>query len=115
MGRVKHLGRTGQFFPALKHILQKDPTFKYTLEDYEKIEKTRVYDPCRGTTSPEFNELCKAINTWLVEHYDMFELDYTNFYDEGSREEVILCYTKRNELFDHPDFATELPQVVFYR
>ena len=113
--RVNHLGRTGMYESAFYHILEKDSSFPYKKEDYEKIDKTRKYDPCKGTTSPKFDKLCKDINKWLNEHYDMFELDYTNFYDNGSRDEVILCYTKRTEMYDHPDFEKELPVIVFYR
>ena len=113
--RVNHLDRTGMYEQAFEHILEKDNSFPYKKEDWERIKKLCKYDPRRGTTCKEFDKLCKDINKWLNEHYDMFELDYTNFGDNGSRDEVILCYNKKEELFGHPDFATELPIVVFYR
>lgn len=115
MSRIDYLPRTGMYEAAFYHIIQKDASFPYKEEDYARIEKTRKYDPRKGTTSPEFEVLCSYINKWLNEHYDMFELDYTNFDDDGSRDEVILCYTKINEPFGHPDFEKELPRIVFYR
>lgn len=118
MSRINYLPRTGMYEAAFYHIIQKDSSFPYKEEDYERIEKTRKYDPRKGTTSPEFEVLCSYINEWLNEHYDMFELDYTNFDDDGSRDEVILCYTKIDKIdrpFGHPNFEKELPKIVFYR
>ena len=45
----------------------------------------------------------------------MFELDYTHFDDWGSRDECVLCYTKREGEWDSPDFESELPKLVCYR
>ena len=115
MSRVDCLGRTGMYHTAFKHILEKDKEFPYTKEDWDKIDKTRKYDPCKGTTSRQFDRLCDDINEWLNEHYDMFELDYTHFDDWGSRDEVVLCYKKGEGKWHSPDFATELPQLVLYR
>ena len=115
--RVTHLGRTGMYKEAFNHILEKDPTFPYKGEDWEKIQKTRKYDPSRGTTSPEFNELCSKINNWLNERYIMIEVDYTHEDDHGSRDEVVLCYEKhedRDGIYDSPDFE-KAPVLVCYR
>ena len=113
--RVRHLGRTGMYYPAFLHILENDKDFPYKEEDWDRINKTRKYDPCKGTTSKEFDKLCKDINKWLNEHYDMFELDYTHFDDCGSRDEVVLCYKKGKGKWDSPDFESELPVLVCYR
>lgn len=113
--RVNHLGRTGMYIQAFEHILENDTKFPYKMEDWDRIDKTRKYDPRTGTTSPEFEKLCKDINDWLNNHYDMFEIDYTNFNDPGSREECVLCYTKRLDEWGHPDFESELPKLVVYR
>lgn len=113
MSRINYLPRTGMYEAAYEHIKQLNPLVD--LPNFEEVEKTRKYDPKRGTTSPEWEALCSVINDWLNEHYDMFFLDVTNFGDTGSRDEVVLCYTKRTEEFDHPDFETELPKAVFWR
>ena len=114
--RVNHLGRTGMYYPAFLHILENDPIFPYKEEDWDRINKTRKYDPKRGTTSPEFDTLCKYINDWLNKHYIMIEIDYTHPEDAGSRDEVVLCYEKKSDdIYDHPDFETELPKLVCYR
>lgn len=116
MGRIDYLPRTGMYDQAFYHIMEIDPSFPYEEEDLERIKNTRVYDASTGTTSKEYQELCKDINTWLREHYDMFELDYTDFNDYGSRSECVLCYTKSNDpVYNRPDFVNELPKVVFYR
>ena len=115
MSRIDYLPRTGMYPQAFKHIISQDKEFPYSQEDYDCIEKTRKYDPHKGTTSKEFDKLCHDINAWLNDHYDMFELDYTHFDDEGSCDEVVLCYTKRTEKYSSPDFGTELPKLVLYR
>ena len=115
--RVEHLGRTGMYEQAFFHIIEKDPMFPYKKEDWERIQKTRVYDPSKGTTSPEFSKLCNKINSWLNAHYIMIEVDYTNDESWGSRDEVTLCYKKhpdKNPEFDSPDFE-EAPELVCYR
>ena len=115
MSRTDYLPRTGMYLKAFKHIISQDKEFLYNQEDYDRIEKTRKYDPCKGTTSEEYDKLCRAINKWLNDHYDMFELDYTDFDDCGSRDEAVLCYTKRTDKYDSPDFENELPKLVLYR
>lgn len=115
--RVNHLGRTGMYEVAFHHILEKDPTFPYKKEDWERIQKTRKYDPSRGTTSPEFDKLCSKINNWLNDHYIMIEIDYTHEDDYGSRNEVVLCYERHkpgDDMFDSPDFE-KAPELVCYR
>lgn len=118
--RVKHLSRTGMYEQAFYHIIENDNSFTYKKEDWERIKKLCVYDPKRGTTCKEFDKLCKDINNWLNEHYYMYELDYTHWDDDGSRDEVTLCYEKPEDedvfgIYAHPDFATQLPKAVFYR
>jgi len=113
--RTNSLSRTGMYQKAFYYIVEKDDTFPYNLEDWEQIQKTLKYDPTKGTTSKQFDKLCKAINNWLNNHFDMFELDYTHFDDNGSRNECVLCYNKREGQFEHPDFANELPKLVLYR
>ena len=98
MSRVFHLGRTGMYYPAFFHILEKDNKFPYKEEDWERINKTRKYDPNHGTTSPEFDKLCDDINAWLSDHYIMIEVDYTHPEDWGSRDEVVLCYEKKSDI-----------------
>ena len=113
--RTTYLGRTGMYETAFNHILEKDPSFPYKKEDWEKIQKTRVYDPSKGTTSPEFNSLCSKINNWLNEHYIMIEIDYTHPDDYGSRDEVVLCYKKNGDsIYASPDFE-KAPELVCYR
>ena len=46
----------------------------------------------------------------------MIEIDYTHPEDNGSRDEVVLCYEKKSDnIYDHPDFETELPKLICYR
>lgn len=116
MSRVDYLGRSGMYEQAFMHIIAMDyQNFPYVKEDFKRINETRKYDPEVGTTSPEWQKLCDDINKWLNEHYDMFEIDYTHFDDYGSRDECVLCYTKRTGAYEHPDFQYELPKLVCYR
>lgn len=113
---VNYLGRTGMYVRAFEHILENDPNFPYKKEDFEKINKTRKYDPTKETTSPEWETLCKRINEWLNEHYIMIEIDYTHPEDDGSRDECVLCYEKKSDdIYYSPDFENELPKLVCYR
>ena len=113
--RVDSLGRTGMYESAFFHIIEKDVSFPYKKEDWERIQKTRKYDPLKGTTSFEFNKLCSEINDWLNKHYIMVEVDYTHPDDNSSRSEVVLCYEKHDDsIYDSPDFE-KAPLLVCYR
>lgn len=111
--RINRLPRTGMYRQAYNHIKELEPS--YLPESIDEVLKTGKYDPKFGTTSAEIESLYKRINKWLDKHYDMFILDVTHFYDSGSRSEVVLCYTKRTEPFELPDFSTELPKLVLAR
>lgn len=117
MNRISYLPRTGMYQTAFNHILENDATFPYKKEDWERIDKTRKYDPKRGTTSPQFDKLCNDINKWLDDRYIMIEIDYTHPDDNGSRDEVVLCYERhgsKDDIYDLPDFD-KAPVLVCYR
>lgn len=115
--RVTRLGRVGMYKYALKHIAENDPDFPYKAEDWDELIKARR-TPCNNNEESNMQRFCEfmeKVDAWLNKHYDMFELDYTNFEDSGSRDECVLGYTKRESFLDHPDFEHELPKFVAYR
>lgn len=112
------LPRTGQVPQAIDFILEHDKTFEYSQEDYkaacEKVHNTYYL-------STEYDELAKdkhniedAVDKWLTERYFLFEIDYTDSEDIGSREEVVLLFEKKDGLYGEvPDFTKVVAQ--FYR
>lgn len=110
------LPRMGQYPQAINFILEHDKTFTYTNEDYQK-----ALEKCRNRYCEEYEKLAKdmheledAVNKWLTERYFLFEIDYTDSEDIGSREEVVLLFEKKDELDGEvPDFTKVVAQ--FYR
>ena len=112
------LPRTGQYPQAIDFILEHDKTFTYTNEDYQKAcKKCEHY----YYLSKEYDEFAKdkhniedAVDKWLTERYFLFEIDYTDSEDDGSREEVVLLFEKEDGLYGEvPDFTKVVAQ--FYR
>lgn len=121
--RINYLPRTGMVQKAFEYAIKNDKECPYVLADYEKINKTRVYDPSVGTTSKKCEKLCKYVENYLNDNFLMYFLDVTNPHDDGSREEVVLCYRKPKGFEENscdwiyyaPDFEKELPILVLYR
>lgn len=112
--RISYLPRTGMVKPAFEYILQHDKNFPYVLEDYDRIDATREYDPHRGTVSKEWNRFCEDIDEWLDKNFIMYYLDITPKGDTGSREEVVLCYKRPEDGTEYIDFRNE-PELELYR
>ena len=112
------LPRTGQVPQALEFILENDKSFNYSQEDYKAACKKceRYMYP-----SKEYDKLAKdkhniedTVDKWLTDRYFLFEIDYTDSEDSGSREEVVLLFEKKDGLYrDIPDFTKVVAQ--FYR
>ena len=110
------LPRTGQYPQAIDFILEHDKTFTYTNE-----EKQNALEKCGNVYGKEYEKLAKdmheieeAVNKWLTERYFLFEIDYTDSEDSGSREEVVLLFEKEDGLYGEvPDFTKVVAQ--FYR
>lgn len=110
------LPRTGQYHQAIDFILEHDKTFTYTKEDYQK-----ALEKCDNRYHEEYKKLAKdkydiqeAVDKWLTERYFLFEIDYTDSEDSGSREEVVLLFEKKDGLYGEvPDFTKVVAQ--FYR
>lgn len=111
------LPRTGQYPQAIDFILEHDKTFTYTNEDYQKaLEKCGNNRYCKEyeKLAKDRHKIQEAVDKWLTERYFLFEIDYTDSEDSGSREEVVLLFEKKDGLYGEvPDFAKVIAQ--FYR
>lgn len=112
--RIDYLPRAGMIKPAFEYILQHDRSFPYVLEDYDRINATRKYDPSRGTVSKEWNSFCEDIDEWLNKNFIMYYLDITPEEYMGSRKEVVLCYKRPEDGVERVDFNNE-PELELYR
>lgn len=110
------LPRTGQYSQAIDFITDHDEAFTYTNEDYQKaLEKCEnVYGKEYEKLAKDMHEIEESVNKWLTERYFLFEIDYTDSEDSGSREEVVLLFEKKDGLCGEvPDFEKVVTQ--FYR
>ena len=112
------LPRTGQVPQALDFILKNDKSFEYSQEDYKtackKCEQCYYHSKEYDELAKDMHEIQEAVDEWLTERYFLFEIDYTDSEDSGSREEVVLLFEKKDGLYGEvPDFTKVVAQ--FYR
>lgn len=112
------LPRTGQVQQALDFILKNDKSFEYSKEDYktacEKAHNAYYHSKGYYELAKDMHNIEDAVDKWLTERYFLFEIDYTDSEDDGSREEVVLVFEKKDGLYrEVPDFAKVVAQ--FYR